>query len=161
MLPRVPVCPAAAPIAGAVPEAAGVVCRIMKREYEQTPHDGMNAAQYGFTTREATGGILLTLKSDPSTVIRFCHGNAVPVLTNEDGLSRDSYTYCPVWQADRDAKLEGRKRATIDEEPEPVSMGMPGAEHSLEASDPWGQARHDLDLLRGEAEAYVQRTHPH
>lgn len=138
-----PTCPAALPIAGAIPERSGVVCRVMQREHRQDAGVGMNAAQSGFIQNEAEGGVFLTLKSDPSTVVRFCHGDDVPVIDDAGGKGRDSYTYCPVWQAEVERLLAGEHSALHDEEPEQVSMGV----SSMEEADPWAAARRDLDLL--------------
>jgi hypothetical protein len=110
--------------------------------------------------RETEGGVFLNLKSDPSTVSGLCHGDAVPVVTDEDGQGRASYTYCPTWQTHRKRYLAGKDGLTDPVEPEPVAMGVaPDGEEvpvqfgraSHEASDPWRQARRDLDLLAPEA----------
>lgn len=146
MLPAEPTCPAALPIFSALPERRGVVCRVMRREHERDAGLNMSAAASGFIQHEAEGGVFLSVKSDPRTVERFCHGCAVPVL---DELSvrggRDSYTYCPVWQAEKDRIADGREHLTEEVEPEPVSMGVPEPVYS----DPWEQGRRDLDLLAG------------
>lgn len=137
-----PTCPAAAKIVGASAASSGVICRVMQHEHEQVDPSGMSAGTYAFT-KQAEGGVFLTMKSDPTSVVRFCHGHELPVLDDADGYSRDSYTYCPVWQAARDAQLEGRAMIQ-DEEPEQVSMGV---EDTLSSDDPWAAARRDLDLL--------------
>jgi hypothetical protein len=144
-----PTCPAAAPIAGADPSGCGVICRVMKREHENQDPTGMEAGSYGYIVHEATGGVFLSMKSDPTSVIRFCHGDELPVMHDADGQARDSYTYCPVWQAEKDRIFEGRARATRDPEPEEVSMGLADAIEggSLGAEDPWASARRDLDVL--------------
>lgn len=139
-----PTCPAAAKIHGATPEREGVVCRVMKREHETVDPSGLTAGQYGFTAHETTGGIFLDLKGDPSSVVRFCHGHELPVLDDADGYARDSYTYCPVWQAEKARIAAGEDSVTNEPEPDPVAMGV---EDTLSAPDPWASARSDLDLL--------------
>lgn len=144
-----PTCPAAAKIVGACTENSGVICRVMRREHELTDPSGLTAGAYGFTVHGATGGVLLTMKSDPSSVVRFCHGGELPVLDEADGYARDSYTYCPIWQAEKERIAAGEDTITNEAEPESVSMGIADAidEGSLSASDPWAQARYDLDVL--------------
>lgn len=134
----VPTCPAAAPVAGVSAISQGVVCRVMQRDHEDEPGINMSAAATGFIHNEAEGGVLLTLKSDPSTVERFCHGTALPVLTDEDHPGgRASYTYCPTWQAERKRGWDGRKHLLEQPEPEPVAAGV-----TIDPiSDPFGTAR--------------------
>jgi hypothetical protein len=139
-----PTCPAALKIHGATPEREGVICRVMQREHEEVDPTGMTAATYGYTAHEAEGGIFLTRKSDGSTVQRFCHGNAIPVLDDAEGHKRNSYTYCPIWQAEKARITGGRHTITNELQPEPVSMGV---EDTLSSDDPWASARRDLDLL--------------
>jgi hypothetical protein len=143
-----PTCPAAAKIEGACTANSGVICRVFQREHEQVDPHGMSAGTYGFT-KQATGGVLLTMKSDPSSVVRFCHGSDLPVVTDEDGQARDSYTYCPIWQAEKERIWAGDDSITNEAEPESVSMGLADAieDGSLGAGNPWAQARRDLDLL--------------
>lgn len=142
-LRRSPVCPAALKIDGACGSQQGIVCRIMQRDHQDDAGVGMSAAQSGFIQHEASGGVYLNLKSDPSTVCNFCMGDAVPVVTDADHQGRASYTYCSVWQAEKERIARGEAGLYEDLEPEPVSMGM----DSSSAADPWAQARADLDLL--------------
>lgn len=142
VLAREPVCPAALSIAGACRSQQGVVCRLMQQSQEDDPGVGMSAGQLG-TLREGAGGVYLNLKSDPSSVTAFCHGDAIPVLTDADGQGRASYTFCPTWQAARDRRLAGEDGLYEDAEPESVSMGV----SSDDAPDPWKAAREGLDEL--------------
>lgn len=142
VLPAEPSCPAAFPIAGASSGRRGVVCRAMQQDQDADPGVGASPRQLE-VTRETQGGVYLTVERDPSSVVMFCHGSAVPVVTDEDGQGRASYTYCPTWQAARDRHLAGLAGLTEPVEPEATSMGV--ASH--EADDPWGQARRDLDEL--------------
>lgn len=142
MLPREPACPAALAIAGACASQQGVVCRIMQHDQDDDPGVDMSAGQLG-TLRETEGGVYLNCKSDPSSVVGFCHGHALPVL-HEDGDARASFTSCPVWQLHRERHLEGKDGSLFDPVPyEPVSMGMA----SSDADDPWAAARQGLDEL--------------
>lgn len=143
MVPTETTCPAALKIAGACGSQQGVVCRVMQRDHEQDAGLGMTAGQSGFIQHEATGGVYLNLKSDPATVTAFCHGSAVPVVTDDEDQGRASYSYCPTWQAEKDRIAAGGQDLYVDEEPESVAMGV------VEAVDenPWRQARADLDLL--------------
>lgn len=145
MLPAVPRCPAASPIRGACGSQQGVVCRVMQRDIERDDGTelGMSAGKYGFLQHEATAGVYLNLKSDPSTVTGFCHGDAIPVVTDEEDQGRSSYTYCPVWQREKERIAAGREELVTEVQPEPVSMGV--ATH--EAADPWQAARAGLDEL--------------
>lgn len=145
-LPREPTCPAALGIAGACPSQQGVVCRIMQQDSEDDAGLRMTPGQLE-KVREAEGGIYLNLKSDPQTVFNFCHGSAVPVVTDADDQGRASYTYCPVWQGMRDRELAGERSLYDELEPEPVSMGLgePTATHT--APDPFRAMRMGLDEL--------------
>ena len=142
VLSGAPTCPAARKISGASLSQQGVICTVMQRDHEGDAGLRMTAAQSGFIQHEATGGVYLNLKSDPSTVTAFCHGDGVPVVT-EDQSSRASYSVCPVWQAEKDRIAAGDHDLYVDEEPESVSMGVPEPVYS----DPWQQARADLDEL--------------
>jgi hypothetical protein len=140
-----PRCPAALPIAGATRAMAGVVCRAMEQDIERD--DGtdlaMNAGQYGYLQHEAVAGVHMNLKSDPKTVVGLCHGDGLPVLTDDDHQARDHYSYCPVWQAEKDRIREGRDELAPEQQPEPTSMGV----SSLDAPDPWAAARAGLEEL--------------
>lgn len=142
-----PVCPAAFPIRGTSREQRGVVCQVMRGAFEGDAGVNMSAGQLG-VLRDTQGGVYLNLKSDPSTVTGFCHGDAVPVVHDgeRDG-GRASYTYCPVWQSEKERIAEGRSELLVEPEPEAVSMGV----SSADAEDPWQQARQDLDILAPEA----------
>lgn len=142
MLPQDPACPAALKVTGASSGRRGVVCRIMQADQEADPGVDMNPRQLE-VLRETQGGVYLSVEHDPSTVVMFCHGTAVPVVTNEDGQGRASYTYCTTWQTARDRHLAGLEGLADPVEPEPVAMGV----GSHDAPDPWAQARRDLDLL--------------
>lgn len=152
-LPVVPavVCPAAVPIAGAMPANAGVICRVMEQDRDREQGAGLTPAQHAMT-RDGSDGVLLTAKSDPSTIERMCCADAdVPVLDHfEKRGGRESYTYCPVWQAEKERIAEGREMLAEQHAPEPVSHfdeGRGFGAQSRPASDPWAQARRDLDLL--------------
>lgn len=142
-LPLCPTCPAAAKIAGACGSQEGVVCRVMQTAHKDDPGLNMTAGQSGFIQNEADGGVYLNLKSDPSTVVKFCHGDALPVLHDGTHLGgRASYTYCPTWQAERARIEDGRKQLLEDPEPESVAAGV--TVNPLE--DPF-QAHRDLEEL--------------
>lgn len=103
----------------------GVICRVMQLDHEADPGLGMSAAASGFIQHEATGGVYLNLKSDPATVTKFCHGDALPVLHDEDVEGgRASYTYCPAFQAEKKRIAEGRSRLLVEPEPETVAAGV-------------------------------------
>lgn len=156
-LPRV-VCPAALPIAGALPSCGGVVCRVMQQERGRETGVGYNPAQTALA-RDGSDGVFLTLAGDPSTVERFCCGDGVPVMDNREKRGgRDTYTYCPVWQAEQERIAEGRGQLAgggVLPEPEKVSHWDDGrgtvreapAGSSYASEDPWAQARRDLDVL--------------
>lgn len=134
----VPVCPAAQTIAGACASQQGIVCRVMQRDHADDPGLDMTAAATGFIHHGATGGVYLNLKSDPKTVTRFCHGDAIPVLTDEDHPGgRASYTYCPTWQAEVHRIADRRHELLEEPEPEAVAAGV--TIDPLE--DPWLAAR--------------------
>jgi hypothetical protein len=143
MLPVTPTCPAAVPIVGAMDSQQGVVCRVMQRDHVEDPGLNMGTAATGFIHHEASGGVYLNLKSDPSTVTKFCHGDAVPVLHDGDHQGRASYTYCPTWQAEKLRIAEGRDHLLDEPELEPVAAGVSVEEYR----DPFGR---DLEMF-GEA----------
>lgn len=142
VLADVATCPAALPIAGACRSQQGVICREMEIDAEGDAGHRMTPRALE-VIRESEGGKYLNVKSDPSTVTGFCHGNALPVVTNDDGQGRASYTYCPTWQAARDRHLAGLDGLYDEQEPEPVSMGV----EADPLEDPWTRARRDLDDL--------------
>lgn len=124
MLPtREPTCPAADKVAGATSYDGGVVCRIMERDQQAEDGVGMDPAQLE-VAREGTGGVYLTVKSDPATVLRFCFGRALPVVTNADGQGRDHCTYCPVWQRYREREWERKRRLFEPVVEDGVAMGV-------------------------------------
>lgn len=141
MVPEV-VCPAAAPVAGTTPERAGVICGVMQQDRLREQGIGITPTQLAIS-RDGADGVLLTAKGDPSTIERLCCGEAVPVLDDAGHYARDSYTYCPVWQAEKDRLSEGRAMLGHEHEPELVAEGV----SSQDADDPWGQARRDLNVL--------------
>jgi hypothetical protein len=120
---REPVCPAAEKVVGVATHDGGCVCRIQTLDQEAETGIGMDPHQLQ-VARESTGGAFLTVKTDPSTVLRFCFGDAVPVITGEDGQACDSYTYCPVWQRRRERDIEARRRLFDPVEPDGVAMGI-------------------------------------
>lgn len=159
-----PKCPAALPVFGATPDRAGVICRVMQIDRSKEQGAGYNPAQLALS-RDGSDGVLLTAKSDPSTVERFCCSDAdVPVLDHDEKPGgRDSYTYCPVWQAEVERIEAGRRLlAGGGVEPESVesydvtpemraaadaTVAHTVAQNSGDAEDPWAQARRDLDEL--------------
>lgn len=142
-----PVCPAALPVAGVTPERAGFVCRVIEQDRGREAGLNMNPAQLAIARRGGDGDTFLTIKTDPSSVLNLCSGCAVPVLDERDVPGhRASYTYCPVWQAEKDRIHEGREMLSEPVEEEPVSYGV----NSSESEDPWAAARRDLDVLAPE-----------
>jgi hypothetical protein len=137
---------------------------------ERTSGLGLSAALAG-EERSTHVGVLVTAAEDPNTFRNHCCGNAVPVLANENGQYRASYTYCAIWQEEKDMILEGRDELFEDPEVERTAMGVPdvdefdirdmadavGGFDAIAASrgdvldavsaDPWEQARRDLDIL--------------
>lgn len=159
-------CPAAVPVAGAVPHRAGVICAVIKQDRERERGEGMNATEFAIAREGGDGDVFLTIETDPQAVENLCCGDAIPVLgPNEVPGNRASYTYCPVWQAERERIEDGRKAlAKPPEEPEPAiahwddgrgNRREAPAGSSYDASDPWEQARRDLDVLAPPAEPGV------
>lgn len=145
------VCPAAVPIAGAVAANAGVICRVMQMDRDREHRAGLTPAQLALA-RDGSDGVLLTAKSDPSTIERMCCADGdVPVLDHfEKHGGRESYTYCPVWQAEKERIAEGREMLAELRVPESVSHfddGRGFGAETRDTSDPWAQARRDLDEL--------------
>jgi hypothetical protein len=107
---------------------------------------GLSPAQLALS-RDGSDGVLLTAKSDPSTIERMCCAEQDPPVLDEFDKAggRETYTYCPVWQAEKDRIAAGREMLAEQREPEPVSMGVSSASDA----DPWASARRDLDLLVG------------
>lgn len=158
VLPSVPTCPAALIVHGAVPANSGVVCRSMERDRAAEKGIDMNPAQLAVARSGGVGDVFLTLKSDPSTIERLCCGDGVPVLHDgEMPGGRDTYTFCPIKQAEVWAAEHGQKGlGSRIVEPETwshydpnvkVDDGAPPAGSTHAAADPWAQARADLDVL--------------
>lgn len=143
-LPRT-VCPAAQLVAGATKDRGGVICAVMAMDRGREAGLDMNPAQLEIARRGGEGDVFLTLAGDPSTVENFCCGDAVPVLSDRDlARGRDSYTYCPVWQAEKDRIEAGRSMLSEPvPAPEPISHGVSTAD----SVDPWAQARHDVRVF--------------
>lgn len=145
VVPRV-VCPAASPIAGAVSADSGVICRAMLMDRAREAGLGLSPAQLALA-RDGSDGVLLTAKSDPSTIEGMCCADEDPPVLDEFEKpgGRATYTYCPVWQAEKERIAEGRETLAEEREPETVAHGVGGSA----AGDPWANARRDLDLLAG------------
>lgn len=155
MLPAKVHCPAARAVAGVGPDTSGIVCGVIALDRSKEKGFGMNPAQLAVAREGGTGDTFLTLKSDPSTVERFCCGGALPVMDARGHYARDSYTYCPVWQAEKQ-RLEDARNGLAGggvAGPEPVAHfdegrgGGPVPGTTQAADDPWAQARRDLDVL--------------
>lgn len=168
MLPKRTTCPAAARIEGACPSKSGVVCRVMQIDRMKDSGLGMDPAQLAIARRGGEGDVFLTIRSDPSTVERLCCGDSVPVADSKGHYARDSYTFCPVWQAEkqrieqeRDQLRGGGVLADFEQaEPEAVEHYDDGERSKLktgrndapvgssyDSADPWSKARSDLDIL--------------
>lgn len=105
--------------------------------------------------READAGAFLSLTQDPSGVEHLCCGDAVPVVhAGEVPGNRASYTYCPVWQADKARIWAGSDQLTEENIPDRVSYGVEGQGPdglplgtTLSDANPWASARRGLDTL--------------
>lgn len=153
VLPRV-TCPAAVPVAGVTPERGGVVCGVIARDRRLDEGLDMDPAQLQIARGEGehASDVFLTLKEDPSTVEHLCCGREMPVLDRREVPgNRASYTYCPVWQAEKIRIAEDRSMLSEEPREEPVAHyddgGRPAIVQSRDAPDPWAQARRDLDVL--------------
>lgn len=159
MVPRT-VCPAAIPVAGVVTAKAGVICAVMRDDRAREQGFEMNPAQLEVARGDGAGGsgggVFLTVKSDPSTIERMCCADGVPVVNEFDKPGgRDTYTYCPVWQTEKDRIQTGREMLSDYEPPESVGVGADGRElfaddiarRNAAEGDPWARARRDLDEL--------------
>jgi hypothetical protein len=147
------------PIFGDRPGTCGVICRVMQQDRAKEDGVGVNAQQLAIAREGGEGDVFLTVETDPSTVERLCFGRGVPVLDERElPANRDSYTYCPVWQAERQRIEDGRRQLAgggVEDEPEPVAHWDDGrggvrqapAGSSWDSADPWAQARADLDVL--------------
>lgn len=162
-LPELPKarCPAALAIAGADQGSCGIVCRVMKNERATETGEGLNAAQTALA-RDGSDGVFLTLTGDPSTVERFCCADDDPPVldSSEKAGGRDTYTYCPVWQAEKLRIEQAREQLAgggvePEAEPEQVAHWDDGrgnsrqapAGSSYDSADPWAKAKRDLDIL--------------
>lgn len=143
-LPRSPRCPAAVIVEGALPERAGIVCAVVANDRKREDGVGITAGQLAIAREGGDGDVFLSIATDPSTVKNLCCGDAIPVLhEHEHPGGRDSYTYCPVWQAEKWRIEQGNDQLGRPIEPEAVSHGV----STLEADDPWAQARRDAELF--------------
>lgn len=140
------------------------MCRVIARDRQAETGLDIDPAQLAIAREGGEGDTFLTVATDPSTVRNLCFGDAVPVLgEREVPGNRASYTYCPVWQAERARIDDGRRQLAgggLEDEPEAVSHWDDGrggertapAGSSYDAADPWAQARRDLDVLAPPAE---------
>jgi hypothetical protein len=135
-------------ISGAMRANEGVICREMQADQQAEAGIRMTPGQLE-QAREGEGGVFITAKHDPSSLVMFCCGDAVPVVTSDAReKGRASYTYCPVWQAARDRYLAHKAGLYDEPEPEAVSMGVePYATHL--ADDPIEAGRRGLKDLLG------------
>lgn len=145
-----PACPSALKVHGVTPEKAGVVCRVIEHDRQLESGVGMNPAQLAQAREGGDGDTFLSIVKDPSTVERFCFGDGVPVVNDLTvGSGRDSYTYCPVKQAEVWAAEHGQEQLGR-EVPESVATDGfdPGAmEPEIRRGGAWDDA--DIDLLEG------------
>jgi hypothetical protein len=140
-----PVCPAATPIAGPVGRGPSIVCGVIALDRrEGTDGVGLTAAGAA-AERQSVDGVLLRMDSDPSSIIGFCCGTAVPVLHDGERQRRAHHSYCPVWVAEKERIAAGREQLAEDAQPDPVSMGV-GDDHFTTSS-----RLSDLDLFKSEA----------
>lgn len=147
-------CPAAVPIAGVVPHRAGVICEVIRQDRAREQGEGMDATQFAIAREGGDGDVFLTIETDPQAVRNLCCGDAIPVLgPNEVPGNRASYTYCPVWQAERERIEEGRDALSKPMPAEPAVAhwddGRGGKREapvgsSYDSPDPWAQARRDV-----------------
>lgn len=157
MLPKETHCPAARRIVGAIPANSGVVCGVIQNDRLKEKGLGMDPAQTAIARAGGTGDVFLTLKSDPSTVERLCCGDGVPVIDDRGGHARDSYTFCPVWQAEQKRIWAGRDELRgggvvadpVEHYDDGARTGLNGAPvgSTYDSKDPWAQGRKDLDVL--------------
>lgn len=113
-----PVCPAARHVAGATPALEGIVCGVLLRE-------GLIAD--GITEGEANE--YMALGTDPSMIYGFCCGTAIPAATVEQakGDARANYTYCSIWQQEKERIWDEKRRAWGEREA-PVLDPITGAD---------------------------------
>jgi hypothetical protein len=91
-VPVKPVCPAALPLAGPPAGGPAVVCGIVQREGERADE----------ITHGAYQGQLITQRKDPSTLLGFCCGRALPVLHANQDERRAHHSNCPIWQLEKE-----------------------------------------------------------
>lgn len=158
VLPTRLACPAAAPIEGVTPFRSGVVCRVIQLDRQREAGLDMTPGQLQIARSGGDGDVFLSIEKDPQSVEQLCCGDAVPVIgPSEVPGNRASYTYCPVWQAEKERIEEGRDVLGKPVEQEELRTshyddGRGGtraapAGSSYDSADPWAQARADLDLL--------------
>lgn len=101
-----PVCPAATIVRGVASYDGAIICGVHANENARADGLGMSAGQLGIA-RDGGAGEVLTQKSDPTVVERLCCGAELPVLDDgghyrsSDGGTRQAYTFCPSWQAEK------------------------------------------------------------
>lgn len=145
------------PIAGAWPNRSGVVCGVIANDRAREDGTGVTAGEFEFVRQGGDGDVFLSIELDPQAVLNLCCGSELPVLNDREVPgNRASYTYCPVWQAEKDRIEAGREMLSEGAtEPEPVAHYDDGrggtrtapAGSSYDSPDPWAQARRDLDVL--------------
>lgn len=153
-LPSTPTCPAALVVAGASADRSGVVCGVFANQRQRELGLDMTPAQLE-VKRESDGGAFLSLVQDPSGVEHLCCGDAVPVLHDaEVPGNRASYTYCPVWQAEKMRIAAGADQLTEENIPDRVSYGIADQDEqghpvgtTLSDANPWAAARRGMDTL--------------
>ena len=155
---RQPACPAAARVDGISPRTCGVVCRVIAQDRQKEAGLDVNPAQLAIAREGGHGDTFLSIEEDPSTVRNLCFGTGIPVLDDREVPgNRDSFTYCPTWQAEYERRQAGRDQLAGGglAEPPKVSHWDDGrgstreapAGSSYDSPDPWKQARRDLDVL--------------
>lgn len=145
-------CPAAARVDGSTPARCGVICRVIANDRQRESGVGMDPAQLAQARVGGDGDTFLTIEKDPGSVQRLCCGTELPVLDDRGHYARAHYSYCPVWQAEKQRIAEGREQlAGGGLEPESVESYDSGhrgpVEMPAERRDPWASARRDLDVL--------------
>lgn len=129
----------------------------MEQDRAREDGTGVTAGQFEVVRRGGDGDVFLSLAGDPQAVKNLCCGGELPVLNDREVPgNRASYTYCPVWQAEKDRIAAGREMLSEPlPEPEAVAHHDDGrggtrvapAGSSYDSPDPWAQARRDLDVL--------------
>lgn len=158
VLPPKTSCPAAIKITGVVPDRSGVICRVIQQDRERERGLDMNPVQFEIAREGGDGDVFLSITKDPQGVKNLCCGEGMPVLgPKEVPGNRASYTYCPVFQAEKERIEDDRSSlAKPPSEPEPeISMFDDGrggtreapAGSTYDSNDPWKKAKKDLDVL--------------